>query len=103
MVIEFTTCSTVIVTAVEMKNQMATYMCFSRRLTIVPNKFTANATHTTAMATLIGHSSSAYSLLVVNPSGRVIAAATMMSCHPQKLNQLKKSLNIRALHSRWSE
>ena len=32
----------------------------------------------------IGHSSSAYSLLVVKPSGSVSAASTMMSCQPQK-------------------
>ena len=41
---------------------------------MVPNRLTANATQTTAMAMSIGHSSSAYSLLVVKPSGSVIAA-----------------------------
>jgi len=70
---------------------------------MVPNRFTPKATQTTAMAILIGHSSSAYSLLVVKPSGSVSAAATMMSCQPQKLNQLRKSLNMRALHNRCSE
>ena len=38
------------------------------------------------MAILIGHSSSAYSLLVVKPSGSVMAAATMIAFQPQKLN-----------------
>ena len=70
---------------------------------MVPNRFTANATQTTAMAMSIGHSSSAYSLLVVKPSGSVIAAETMIACQPQKLNQLRKSLNMRALQSRCSE
>ena len=70
---------------------------------MVPNKLMVKATQTTAMAMSIGHSSSAYSLLVVKPSGSVMAAATMMACQPQKLNQLKQSLNMRALHSRCSE
>ena len=96
-------CSTATVRAVARKNQMATYMCFSRRLRMVPIKLTVNTTQTTAMAILMGHSSSAYSLLVVKPSGSVRAALTMMACQPQKLNQLRKSLNIRALHSRCSE
>ena len=51
----------------------------------------------------MGHSSSAYSLLVVRPSGSVMAAPTMMACQPQKLIQLSASLNMRALHSRCSE
>ena len=78
-------------------------MCFSRRLRIVPSRLTVNATQTTAMAMSMGHSSSAYSLLVVRPSGSVMAAATMIACQPQKLNQLSASLNMRALHSRCSE
>ncbi len=78
-------------------------MCFSRRFRIVPIRLTVKMTQTTAIAMSIGHSSSAYSLLVVNPSGRVIAAATMIAFHPQKFSQLRVSLNIRALHSRCSE
>ena len=35
--------------------------------------------------------------------GNVIAANTITSCHPQKWIQLNLSLNIRALHKRWSE
>ena len=44
----------------------------------------ANTTQMTAMAMSMGHSSSAYSFEVVMPNGRVMAAATMMSCQPQK-------------------
>ena len=70
---------------------------------MVPRRLTVKATQTTAMAISMGHSSSAYSLLLVKPSGRVMAALTMIACQPQKLNQLSKSLNMRALQSRWSE
>ncbi len=51
----------------------------------------------------IGHSSSAYSLLVVKPNGSVRAADTMMSCQPQKWIVESRSLNMRALHRRCSE
>ena len=61
---------------------------------------TANTTQTTVIAMSMGHSSSAYSFDVVTPSGSVIAAETMMACHPQKWTRLIVSLNIRALHSR---
>ena len=37
------------------------------------------------MAMSIGHSSSAYSLETVIPNGSVTAAATMISCQPQKV------------------
>jgi hypothetical protein len=40
--------------------------------------FIPNATHTKVIPISIGHSSSAYSLLVVNPRGRVIAAASII-------------------------
>ena len=63
----------------------------------------AKTTQMTAMAMSIGHSSSAYSLLEVRPSGSVTAALTMMACQPQKFTQLNVSLNIRALQSRCSE
>src|SRR5438876_573002 len=69
----------------------------------VNSRLTVNATQMTAMAILIGHSNSAYSLLVVNPSGSVMAAATMIAFQPQKLIQLSASLNMRALHNRCSE
>jgi hypothetical protein len=49
----------------------------------------------------IGHSSSAYSLAWVKPSGSVSAAATMMSCQPQKWRFESRSENIRALSRRW--
>ena len=51
---------------------------------MVPKKLTAKITQTTAIAMSIGHSSSAYSLACVKPSGSVSAAGTMMSCQPQK-------------------
>ena len=69
-------------------------MCRSRRPAIVPKKLTAKTTQTTAIAMSIGHSSSAYSLPCVKPSGRVTAAATMIACQPQKWNQLSASLNM---------
>ncbi len=59
-------------------------MCCSRRLQMVPIRLMPNTTQTRVMAMSIGHSSSAYSLLVVKPSGSVSAADTMISCQPQK-------------------
>ena len=56
--------------------------------------------HTNAMAISIGHSSSAYSFEVVYPNGRLIAAASIMSCQPQKFILLKRGLNIGVLQSR---
>jgi hypothetical protein len=44
----------------------------------------------------IGHSSSAYSLLCVIPSGSVIAAATITACQPQNVNAASPSENRRA-------
>jgi hypothetical protein len=70
---------------------------------MVPNRLMQKITQTTAMAMSIGHSSSAYSLLEVKPSGSVIAAETIMAYQPQKFNQLNASLNVRALHSRCKE
>ncbi len=64
---------------------------------------TPKVIHTSAIAMSMGHSSSAYSLLVVNPNGKVSAADTMMSCQPQKCSVLSRSLNMRALQSRWRE
>ena len=51
----------------------------------------------------IGHSSSAYSLAAVMPSGRVIAAATMISCQPQKWTDDKMSDASRAFANRCVE
>jgi hypothetical protein len=70
---------------------------------MVPKTLTANTTHTSAIATSIGHSSSAYSLDCVIPRGSVMAADTMMACQPQKCRRLSASLNIRALSRRWME
>ncbi len=70
---------------------------------MVPKKLTANATHTTAMARSIGQMSSAYSFDCVRPRGRVMAAATMMACQPQKWNRDSARLHIGVLSSRCIE
>jgi hypothetical protein len=51
---------------------------------IVPIMLMPKTTQIKVMAMSMGHSSSAYSLPVVMPNGRVIAAATMINCQPQK-------------------
>ena len=48
----------------------------------------------------MGHSSSAYSLPLVRPSGSVTAASTMMSCQPQNVNAARPSENSRACEVR---
>ena len=70
-------------------------------LIIVPIILIPKTTQIRVMAISIGHSSSAYSLLVVIPSGRVIAAATIINCHPQKWILLNRLLNILALQKSW--
>ena len=70
---------------------------------MAPSRLMVNTTQITAMAILIGHSNSAYSLLVVNPIGRVMAAATIIAFQPQKCSQLRVSLNMRVLQSRCTE
>ncbi len=69
----------------------------------MPKKFTAKTTHTNVIATSMGQMSSAYSFDCVMPRGSVIAAPTMMSCHPQKWMRLSTSLNIRVLSRRCME
>ena len=64
---------------------------------------TPKTTQINAMAMSIGHSSSAYSFDVVIPNGNVMAAATIISCQPQKLILLKRSLAIRVFSKRCSE
>ena len=44
----------------------------------------------------IGHSSSAYSLEDVRPIGRVMIAATITACQPQKVNAASPSEISRA-------
>ena len=56
-----------------------------------------------ATAMSMGQMSSAYSLLRVRPSGSVIAAATMISCQPQKWSFDRKSLASRAFTRRCVE
>ena len=82
---------------------MATYMCLTRRRARVPKKLMANTTQITVIAMSIGQISSAYSFDWVNPSGRVMAAATMIPCHPQKWTLERVSLNILVFRSRWVE
>ena len=51
----------------------------------------------------IGHSSSAYSLPDVMPSGSVIAASTMTAFQPQNVNAASASENSRAWHVRCTQ
>ena len=58
------------------------------------------------MRTSIGHSSSAYSLPWVMPSGRVTAASTITACQPQKVNAASRRQNRRTWQVRcttWYE
>ena len=73
------------------------------RFARVQKKFTAKTTQMRTTAMLIGQMSSAYSLLRVRPAGSVMAAATMMSCQPQKWILDSRSEAVRTLHSRWVE
>ena len=57
------------------------------------------------MAMSIGQISSAYSLPWVSPSGRVTAAATMISCQPQNtkdasLSEISRAWLVRCTHHR---
>src|SRR5678815_2563017 len=81
---ELTICSMATVTHDAMKNQMATYRCLARRVRMVPNMFIPKTTQITVIRISNGHSNSAYSLAVVIPHSNVIAASTIMDCHPQK-------------------
>ena len=67
----------------------------TRRVPTVPKNTTAKASHTRVMSTSIGHSSSAYSLLLFRPSGKVMAAATITACQPQKVKAASLSENSR--------
>ncbi len=71
-------------------------MCLVLRFMMVPKKTIAYTTHTIVMAISIGHSSSAYSLVVVRPKGKVIAAATITAFQPQKVKAAKGPPNKRA-------
>ena len=63
---------------------------------MVMKKLTAKITHTTAIRMSIGHSSSAYSLPCVMPSGSVSTARTMTACQPQNVKAARPSLKSRA-------
>ena len=69
----------------------------------VQKKLMAKTTQMRVTAMLIGQMSSAYSLPRENPSGSVMAAATMMSCQPQKCRLERKSEASRVRVSRWVE
>ncbi len=70
-------------------------MCGVLRFTSVPKNTTAYATQTSVMRMSIGHSSSAYSLLDVKPSGSVTAASTITRFQPQNVNAASASENSR--------
>ena len=71
--------------------------------TVVPKQLKAKTSQITAIAMSMGHSSSAYSLPWVMPSGRVMAAATMIACHPQKWMLLSTFEYIGVFRSRCIE
>ena len=73
------------------------------RIASVQKKFTANATQTRTTAMSRNHSSSAYSFDCVMPSGSVIAAPRMISCHPHRWTLLKRSDAMRVFSSRCVE
>ncbi len=73
------------------------------RFASVQKKLIAKTTQMSAIAMSIGHSSSAYSLPVVMPSGSVIAAATMIACQPQKWICESRSDAMRAFSRRCVE
>ena len=77
-------------------------MCLTRRLTIVPKNTAPYATQTMVISRSIGHSSSAYSLLWVMPSGSVIAASTITAFQPQKVKAASLSENSRTWQVRWT-
>ena len=58
----------------------------TRRVPMVPKKTIAYDTQTTAISRSIGHSSSAYSLACVMPSGSVMAASTITAFQPHTVN-----------------
>jgi hypothetical protein len=63
----------------------------------------ANTTHTSVMAMSIGHSSSAYSLPDVIPSGSEMAADRMIPCHAKKWTFARRSEGSRAFSRRCEE
>ena len=78
-------------------------MCGVVRRASVPKNTTAYETHTIVIRMSIGHSSSAYSLLVVMPSGSVIAASTITAFQPQNVKAASLSAKSRAWHVRCTQ
>src|SRR5690554_5728512 len=70
-------------------------MCEVLRVASVPKNTIMTPIHTTAIRIEIGHSSSAYSFVVVKPMGKLITAATITNCHPQKVKAANLSENNR--------
>ncbi len=50
----------------------------------------------------MGHSSSAYSLPLVKPSGRLMAAPTITACQPQNTKDASAGANRRTWQVRWT-
>ena len=73
------------------------------RFMIVPKNTMAYATQTMVIRMSIGHSSSAYSLELVKPSGRLIAASKITNCQPQKVNAAILGANKVAWQVRCTE
>ncbi len=70
---------------------------------MVPKKFTANTTQTTAIATSIGQISSAYSLRLGQAQRQRDRGGDDDRCQPQKWMRDRASLHIRILSRRCSE
>ena len=98
----FVMCSIAIVSTVASLNQIAAYICFSRRRASVPKKLIAKTTHTTVIAMSMGHSSSAYSFDEVLPASSETAAATMIAFQPHRLMRESVSENMRTRQRRWT-
>ena len=96
-------CKIATVTNVAMKNQIATYKCFTLLTKIVANILKPNTTHKPAIRISIHHSNSAYSFPEVIPKGKVATAHTIINCHPQKLILLSLSLHILVFNKRCKE
>ncbi|MCY1466442.1 hypothetical protein D9M71_847500 [compost metagenome] len=71
-------------------------MCFVWRRMSVPKNTTPYATQTMPIHTAPVNSISAYSLVVVYPSGRVTSNVTTTACQPQKVKAARVLENSRA-------
>ena len=85
---------------VAMTYQSDTYICSSRRFTIVPKTFTANITQSTTIAMSSGHSSSAYSSDWVWPAMSETAAAAMPALKSHSWTRASRGNSSGRLQSR---